>query len=480
MSETLNPNLPIVIVDDDPTILSSCTLGLRNGGFTNLKPCEDSRCVLNLLRQEGASLVLMDLQMPHVTGEELLPQIVQEFPGIPVIVVTGSDTVETGVQCMKLGAFDFLTKPVDMDRILTSVKQALSFAELSQENRSLREYLLEGGIKHPEIFSKIVTNNPAMRAIFQYIESIAPTAQPVLITGETGAGKELLARAVHDASRRKGEFVAVNVAGVEESVFSDTLFGHIRGAFTGADTVRAGLVERSAGGTLFLDEIGDLSLVLQTRLLRLIQEREYFPLGSDFPKKTDARIVVATNHDFEALQSAGKMRKDLYYRLCSHRINIPPLRRRLDDIPLLLDHFLADAAAQLDRKVPHYPKELRMLLNSYNYPGNIRELQAIIFDALSQHTTNILSMDVFKERILGVASGNGETEPRLTGEDHDTPLLFGARLPTIEEAKDLLIREAMKRAGGNKTLAASILGVSRQALNLRERRDSSSSNEVDS
>ncbi|MCC6486958.1 MAG: sigma-54-dependent Fis family transcriptional regulator, partial [Candidatus Hydrogenedentes bacterium] len=341
MKDPRNPVLPVLMVDDEEAILASYTTLLRLGGVDNLVTCSDSRRVIPLLQEGGAAMVLLDLQMPHVSGTNLLPQIVQEFPGLPVIVVTGTDRVDTAVQCMKAGAFDFITKPVERDRLLTTVAQALSFSELRSENRLLQESLLEDTLKCPQAFARIVTGNPAMHAIFRCVEAIAPSSQSILITGETGVGKELLARAVHDASGRPGQFVAVNVAGVEESVFSDTLFGHVRGAFTGADTARGGLVERAAHGTLFLDEIGDLGPVLQTRLLRLIQEHEYFPLGSDVAAKTDARIVVATNLDLDTLQRSGAFRKDLYYRLSTHRIAIPPLRERLDDVPLLLGQFLA-------------------------------------------------------------------------------------------------------------------------------------------
>lgn len=214
-----------------------------------------------------------------------------------------------------------------------------------------------------------------MRRIFRYMEAVAASDQPVLVTGETGVGKEMVVRALHDASHRKGQFIAVNVAGLDDQAFSDTLFGHTRGAFTGADQAREGLVAKAAGGTLFLDEIGDLQLPSQIKLLRLLQEREYYPLGSDNGKKSDARIVVATNRDLKQMMEGNSFRSDLYYRLKTHRIQVPPLRDRLEDMPLLVNHFLDEAAAAIGKSRPVTPVELNGYLAAYSFPGNIRELK---------------------------------------------------------------------------------------------------------
>ncbi len=238
-----------------------------------------------------------------------------------------------------------------------------------------------------------------MRSTFKYIESIAVTSQPVLITGKTGVGKELIARTIHRLSGRKGTLAAVNVTGLDDTTFSDTLFDHKRGAFTGADRVRAGLIEKAANGTLFLDETGDLHPTSQVKLLRLLQEREYYPLGADVPRPSNARIVVATNRDLLALQASGTFRADLYYRLLLHRINVPPLRERRDDIPLLVEFFLQRAADELGKTKPTPPPELFILLALYDFPGNIRELQTMIFDAVSRHESWKLSLTGFKEII---------------------------------------------------------------------------------
>jgi DNA-binding NtrC family response regulator len=319
-------------------------------------------------------------------------------------------------------------------------------------------------IKRSDSFAEIITNNKEMLAIFLYIESIAQTSQPVLITGETGVGKELISRSIHSLSGLKGRFMAVNVAGFDDNLFSDTLFGHIKGAFTGADKVRKGLVEKTSGGTLFLDEIGGLSHVSQAKLLRLLEERDYLPLGHDEPKKMDVRIVAATNEDLWVLQMAGKFRKDLNFRLRVHHIHVPPLRERIEDVPLLVDHFLGEAARTLKKKKPTLHKKLFKLLGTYSFPGNIRELQTMVFDALSRHKTGILSPEVFefhiaREQKYRIVS----TEVEL---DETSILTFPRKLPSINQAIHLLVAEAIKRADGNLTIAAGMLGISLEEMDI--------------
>lgn len=337
---------------------------------------------------------------------------------------------------------------------------------LRTEVFSLKQHLLTDDLAHEEAFSEIISLNRKMRSLFKYVEAIAPSREPVLITGETGVGKELFARALHTLSGRSGKFVAVNVAGLDDTVFSDTLFGHKRGAYTGADLAREGLVARAAGGTLFLDEIGDLNESSQVKLLRLLQDRTYYPLGSDIPMQTDARMVVATNRDVQSLISDGKFRKDLYYRLRAHQIQIPPLRERRDDIPALLDHFLEEACRELNHKKLSLSPDLVMLLSSYGYPGNVRELRALVFDALTRHKSGTLLTECFTEAI-GYESAR-PPEPQLVSSHKEDALtnLFG-RFPTLKEMEDLLITEALRRANSHQGVAASLLGMTRQALNKR-------------
>jgi len=320
-------------------------------------------------------------------------------------------------------------------------------------------------LQRPEAFAEIITKNEKMLEIFLHVESIARTSEPVLITGETGVGKELIARAIAVLSGLRGPFVPVNVAGLDDNVFSDTLFGHVRGAFTGAEKIRRGLVEYATAGTLFLDEIGELSAASQVKLLRLLQEAEYLPLGCDQPRRANVRILAATNEDLWALQAAGEFRKDLNFRIRTHHVHVPPLRERLEDLPLLMDHFLEKASSELKKRKPTPPKELVTLLSTYAFPGNIRELRSMIFDAVSRHSARILSLDSFKSHISQWQAGKIKTRDSNLGEEG--LLTFSGRLPTIKEATQLLIAESMRRAKGNITIAAGMLGISRQALSKR-------------
>jgi len=359
-----------------------------------------------------------------------------------------------------------MVKPVERSRLIGGVKRALDLRELQRENRLLKAHVLSDKLEHPEVFSGIVTCSARMRSIFQYVEAIAASPRPLLITGETGVGKELVARAVHRLSRRKGAFVAVNVAGLDDNVFADTLFGHKKGAFTGAEQARGGLLEQAGGGTLFLDEIGDLSHPSQVKLLRLLQDGEYFPLGSDLAKRSDARIVVATNQDLNTLQTNGRFRKDLYYRLCDHHLHIPPLRERMEDLPLLLNHFLEKASTTLGKSRPTPPEELLTLLSTYHFPGNLRELESMVFDSVGSHRSGKLSMDLFKSHIFQKPPAP-EKEPPQQVQREGVSVSFSGRLPTLKELEQNLVDEAMRRAGGNQSIAALSLGITRQALNKR-------------
>ncbi len=303
----------MLLVDDEEASLRSAGLTLEYAGIDNIIKLQDSRQVIPLLANQEVELILLDLNMPHISGEKNLEVITREFPGIPVIVITGINDLDLAVKCMRMGAADYIVKPVDPDLLVARVKRTVEILELAIENSALRNSFLSTELNNPEAFKGIVTRNPAMYAIFRYVEMVAETNRPVLITGETGVGKELIASCIHDLSGRPGEFVSINAAGLDDTLFTDTLFGHEKGAFTGAEQKRAGLIERARGGTLFLDEIGDLEIPSQIKLLRLLQEGEYYPLGSDTPKKDYTRIVVATLHDLQKLQQEGKFRKDLYY-----------------------------------------------------------------------------------------------------------------------------------------------------------------------
>ena len=463
------PALPILVVDDEEAILLSIDTTLQMAGFNNVITCSDSRRAVELLADQQMEVILLDLNMPHMDGREMLDIINREYPSIPVIIVTGAVDVETAVGCMRSGAFDYIVKPVEEDRLVAALQRALAFIELKRENFALKQHILSDTLENPAAFEHIITASKKMLSIFQYIESIAQTSQPALIRGETGVGKELIARTLHDLSGLRGRFVAVNVAGLDDNVFSDTLFGHVQGAFTGAERKRSGLIEKAGGGTLFLDEIGDLSPASQVKLLRLVQEGEYFPLGQDEAKTSDARIVASTNVDLWQLQEEGRFRKDLNYRLRTHRIYIPPLRERKGDIPLLLNHFIDKAARTLKVDKPHIPEELNTLLKTYSFPGNVRELQTLVFDAVSRHKGGTLSMSVFKAHLRSHQQRHmpdSSVDSNVVPEDQDR-IRFGDTLPTIQDAVRLLVNEALQRADGNQTIAAGLLGISQQALSKR-------------
>jgi len=465
MTQSAYPSFQILLVDDEPAWLRSLSLTLKSlAGLNNIVTCDDSRQVMPLLEAGGIGLVLLDLTMPHLSGEELLQKIGESHPEITTIVVSGLNQLETAVRCMKLGAFDYFIKTDEEDRIVGGVLRAVRMLELQREYREMSSRLVSGELRHPELFADIVTGDRAMLAIFSYLEAVAKSPQPLLITGESGVGKELLARAAHRLSGCRGKLVTVNVAGLDDSVFADTLFGHLRGAFTGAESVRKGMVEEAADGTLFLDEIGDLSIASQVKLLRLLQEGEYFALGSDQPKRLKARIVVATHQNLSAKESAGSFRRDLYFRLRTHQVRVPPLRERKGDIALLLDHFLAEAAGALGKKKPTPPKGLAQFLATYSFPGNVRELRAMVYDAVSVHRDRMLSMDSFVQAV-DRSLADGAAPPVAAGKVN--PFAGFAELPTFSEAASFLVLEALERAGGNQTLAGRLLGISQPALNKR-------------
>ncbi len=466
MSGRIYPKYPILIVDDEEEFLSSAELALNSNGINNLITEKDSTKVLDLLKTYEISLIILDINMPKIKGTELLPLIVEKYPDIPVIIITAINDVENAVACIKAGAFNYILKPVDSTRLATTVKGGLNLRDIKTENTILKKYLLKDELENPEAFSEIITKSPSLRAIFKYVEAISKTQLPVLITGETGVGKELIAKAIHKLSGRTGELISINVAGLDDNLFSDTLFGHKKGAFTGSDTERKGLIEKAEGGTLFLDEIGDLSPESQVKLLRLLQEGSYYPLGSDIAKQSDARIICATLHNLEERLVNNAFRKDLYYRLYTHQIQLPPLRERLEDLPLLINYFAKVAAEKLNKPVPTLPKEIYTLLANYSFPGNIRELQGLIFDAISTHKSGILSLEPIKEKIFKKGS-MPHTDLMITNKNNPLITFNSYTLPTLDEAENLLIEEALRRTDGNQTIAAELLGISRRALNNR-------------
>ncbi|MDD2856531.1 MAG: sigma-54 dependent transcriptional regulator, partial [Desulfuromonadaceae bacterium] len=375
-NQTIKPT--VLVVDDELYVRESLTAYLDDIGFSVLE-AKNGEAGLELFKSRRPDIVLTDLRMPVMDGFALLEAVSALDEYTPIVVVSGVGALNEAVRAMRLGAWDYLSKPIgNFEELQITLEGCLERARIRKELDRLRRHLSDGTLDDESAFSRIITASPRMRAIFLYLESVAPSRHPVLVTGETGTGKELIARAVHDLSGVSGPFVAINLAGLDDSMFSDTLFGHQRGAFTGAEQVREGFIGQAAGGTLFLDEIGDLSQASQVKLLRLLQGGEYTPLGSDKLLKSDARIISATHADLKSKMDQGIFRQDLYYRLCSHRVELPPLRDRPEDLPLLVKHFLEKAAADLNKPTPFAPAELERYLAAYRFPGNIRDFESLL------------------------------------------------------------------------------------------------------
>ncbi len=454
-------NCRILLVDDEPAELEAYSLLLTSMGMKNVRTLGDSRNVLATLESMQSPVVFLDLNMPHMSGQEVLRELKLKKPQIPVIIITADSEIETAVECLKLGAQDYLVKPIDLKMFGSALRNALEIGLLRNEVMTLKGISFSRRYSD-KAFDKIVTKSPLMFGIFQYIESIATSGLPTLILGETGSGKELIAKAIHEVSGLPGEFVAVDISGLDDTLFSDTLFGHAKGAYTGAENVRAGMIEKAADGTIFLDEIGDLSEISQVKLLRLLQEKIYYPLGSDQPKQCQARIITAANKDLTRLAGQdGEFRMDLYYRLSTHLIKVPPLRDRKEDIPLLVEHLITSGATAMKREIPTISPRAMTLLMHHPFWGNIRELKAYISDAVARCSHGHIQENLIAERLAG-------TSTMTTNHLSTNPLesLFG-HFPTLEELADYAVQMALQVSENNQSQASRLLGVSRQALNKR-------------
>lgn len=463
---------PIMLVDDEADALSLLKSFLCHEGYGNVLTFDDSQQALERFKSDDVALVVSDLRMPKLHGRDLLESFSELKPYIPVIVVTAESHIDTAIECMKTGAVDYLTKPISINRFIASVKRALEIRRLNQDIMLLDSATEEDISARAPHIPSIITQDKEMLALLSYVEVVAKSRQPVLISGETGVGKELVARAVHTLSGSKGGFISVNVAGLDDQMFSDTLFGHRRGAFTGALNDRDGLILKAANGTIFLDEIGDLNELSQIKLLRLLQENEYYQLGSDNPLKSNARLVVATNKNLRQCMNDSTFRKDLYYRLCTHQVAIPPLRKRPGDIQPLLDHFIRQAAKSMGKGRLSYRRALVDFLVTYSFPGNIRELQSIVHDFVSRTTTSNLSTALLKKIIARdqeparvITEGKNGSGPEFNG-------ISFSSLPTLKYAETVIIEKALELAKNNQGTAARMLGITRQALNNRLRRSS--------
>ncbi len=465
MLKSGNLEINIILVDDEQAELDAYSFLLHSMGVKQITTIKDSRKIMPVLEKFHSCIMFLDLNMPHKSGQQVLVEARDKYPHIPVIICTANSDIEMAVECLKMGAHDYLVKPISMNTFSSALRNALEICTLRNEVMALKGLPFSKKIPHSEHFSNIITRNPVMIGLFQYIESIAASGQPVLVLGETGSGKELISKAIHDASNAAGEFIAVNVSGLDETLFSDALFGHKKGAFTGADKDRAGLIEKSKGGTLFLDEIGDLNVASQVKLLRLLQEGIYYPLGGDHPQKCQARIITATNKNFNKLSGMeNKFRMDLYYRLSTHLIKIPPLRERKEDIPLLVEYLKDRAAQSMGKKIVTISPKLLNILSRQFFPGNIRELKTYIYDAVAQCSSKELTEHAIVERL---SDGPLKSDPSCFRDDAGViESLFGY-FPTLAELTEHVIDLSLKKTNHNQTKAAQVLGISKQALSKR-------------
>ncbi len=464
-SKQYEPEHSILLVDDDAEFLDGARRALLAHGIGNVTTLKESARVLQALATGAHTVLLLDWVMPVPSGADLLPEIVRHYPDIPVIIMTGVRDLENVVSCIKQGAYDYITKPLDATRLVSIVQNAVKSSELVVRNRKLTGYLLGEPLSAAENFSDIITCSDRMMSIFKVVETLESSRQPVLITGETGVGKELIAQSIHKCSGLKGRMVTVNAAGLDDTMLADALFGHKKGAYTGATESRDGLIEQAKGGTLFLDEIGDLTIASQIKLLRLLQQNEYYRLGSDVLHKSDARVIAASNGNFQSLLATGAFRSDLYYRISAHSLHVPPLRERPEDIIPLVEHFVKKTAQLMKRPPPGLSKELCRALLSYNFPGNVRELINLVHNAVARNLTDNLDLKDFPEVVPGTALRRdivrkiGSNQFALHGIFHE--------FPTVNEVEALLVEKAITLAHGNRSIAAKLLGLSRPTLQKR-------------
>ena len=440
----------ILIVEDEPKMSRLLELNLEEEGYTTLA-APDAETGLKLLRQEKVDLVLTDLKLPRMNGLEFLQNVKRANATLPVILMTAFGTVETAINAMKAGASDYVLKPFSMEEIRLLVGKEL-------DDRRLREAL---GERYR--FENIVAKSAKLQEVLAIVDRVAPTNSTVLLGGESGVGKDMIARAIHQHSRRaSGPFIKINCTAIPENLLESELFGYEKGAFTGAIASKPGKFELADKGTIFLDEIGDVPGVIQVKLLRVLQEREFEHLGGTKTLKVDVRVLAATNQDLRAALEQGTFREDLYYRLNVVPISIPPLREHKEDIPYLADHFLARFARDSAKPIKGITPAAMRMLTDFHWPGNIRELENIIERAVALSTGTMLDVGDIRLDLGRDVPGGG---PGVASGDAGGPFLPPG--VTLEQYEDEIIKEALRRANGNKSQAARLLGLSRNAFRYR-------------
>lgn len=444
----------VLIVDDEENMLKLLKKILTKDGF-DVRTAENGTEALRFVREEAFDLIISDLVMPMIDGMNLMKEVKSRHPDIQFILITAHGSIESAVQAMKVGAFDYLTKPFQKDEILLSVRKAIKYCKLHHEVRRLRAEL-----KTRDCFKDIVYTSKAMESVFALIDKIADSQATVLIRGESGTGKELIARAIHDRNhKRKGPFVAVDCSVLPDHLLQSELFGHVKGAFTGAVKDNKGLFLAASGGTLFLDEIGNISPSMQINLLRVLQEREIKPVGSAASSKVDVRVLAATNADLEKSISEGAFRKDLYYRLSVVTVHVPALRERKDDIVPLAYHFMRKYAAVYQKTVTDITPSAIIHLLDNPWIGNVRELENVL-----ERSVLLSSGPFIDESTLEFSPVLYENKPEHTHAYPDAiPLKEALRRQTRDREKTA-VAEALQKSDGNKTKAAAILGISRSSL----------------
>jgi len=437
----------ILIVDDEKNIREGLGKALEMDGY-NILLAENGDEGLRTINNEDVDLVIADLRMPKISGEDLLKRVASSFPTIPVIILTGHGTIESAVDAMRNGAYDFVTKPVNLDRLSLLVKRALSNRELVLKHRMLQEEL-----EKKKGFSRIIGKSAAMKKIFEIVNQVGPTKASVLITGESGVGKEVVADALHSISDRKDKpFIKVHCAALSESLLESELFGHEKGAFTGAVARKRGRFELAHTGTIFLDEIGEIEPSVQIKILRVLQEKRFERVGGEETLEVDVRIISATNKDLKEAINDDTFREDLYYRLNVVNIDIPPLRERKEDIPLLYSAFLKEFTEENGKQIDGIDEKARLALYNYPWPGNVRELRNCIESAVVMCRKNIITRD---DLPVSVTSNSDKEYIKIP---------IGA---SLEDAEKEIIRGTLHAKNSNKSKTAEVLGIGRKTLHRK-------------